>query len=84
MAAELISKGVEVGWHAIKRTFSVVITLLLIAGIGWLVYVGMIRPHTKPNPLTTQKAENISNLTENYNFPRFGCATVKQLQEKAK
>lgn len=51
---------------------------LLGLGLAWSIYAGIIRPTTKPNPTTTQRAENITNFTYN-NTPRssFGCATVK-------
>ena len=41
--------------------------------IAWIVYAGLIRPTTKPNPTTTQNGQNFVN----YNYsPRvsFGCA----------
>jgi len=44
------------GWIAI---------ILLIAGISWAVYVTAIRPHTKPNATTSEKAETI--IHNNYN-----------------
>ena len=41
--------------------------------IAWAIYAGIIRPITKPNPSTAQKADTIYNY---YNQPRvsFGCA----------
>jgi len=41
--------------------------------LSWIVYAGLIRPVTKPNPSTNQSAESIQNY---YNQPRisFGCA----------
>ena len=64
----------------IKTTSSTIKGLLVIgaiAGIGWAIYAGIIRPVTKPNPSTTQNAEQITN----YNFqPKqtfFGCANWK-------
>jgi len=50
--------------HSLLRTASVVCTLLVIGGVCWFVYVGMIKPHT--NPTATQKAESIINQTYNY------------------
>ena len=51
--------------------------------LGWIVYAGLIRPTTKPNPTTRQEAETILNY---YNQPRvsFGCARweVKGEQKK--
>jgi purine-cytosine permease-like protein len=39
--------------------------LLLTAGVLWAVYVAFIRPHTKPNPTTSEKAETIIHNTYN-------------------
>jgi hypothetical protein len=41
--------------------------------LAWIVYAGLIRPTTKPNPSTTQKADTIVN----YNITArqsFGCS----------
>ncbi len=46
--------------------------------LAWVIYAGMIRPVTKPNPSTSQKADNITNV--NYYIqpkPMFGCASAK-------
>jgi len=44
--------------------------------LAWIVYAGLIRPTTKPNPTTTQKADNIVNY---YVYPRvsFGCSNFR-------
>ena len=44
--------------------------------IAWGLYAGIIRPVTKPNPSTLQKADNIINY---YLTPRvsFGCANFR-------
>jgi hypothetical protein len=46
---------------------------LLGLGLAWAIYAGILRPVLKPNPSTTQKAEEIIN----YNYPNpkvvFGC-----------
>lgn len=52
--------------HSLARTISVISTLLVIVGLGWAIYITVIRPHTKPNPTTTQKAETIQNITYDY------------------
>jgi len=46
--------------------------------LAWIFYAGLIRPTTKPNPSTSQKADNITNYVYN-TTPKstFGCATVK-------
>jgi predicted permease len=64
--ASLTSKALGATKHAILRTLSVVCVLTVIAGIGWSVYVALIRPHTKPNPTTTQNANTINNT---YYYP---------------
>ena len=44
--------------------------------LAWIVYAGLIRPTTKPNPSTSQSAESIVNYTYT---PRvsFGCASFR-------
>ena len=54
----------EVVKHSLLRTFSVVCVLLVIGGISWLIYVGMIKPHTNPAKNQEQIAESITNITE--------------------
>jgi len=57
----------------------------IVAGLilAWALYAGIIRPVTKPNPLTKNEAEVINNY---YNQPRisFGCANfqIKNGEEK--
>lgn len=43
---------------------------VIILGLTWCVYVTIVRPHTKPNPTTTEQAEEIL-----HNNPKvyFGC-----------
>ena len=49
------------------KTFSFLIIIAFWALIGWSVYTGLIKPHTKYRlPTTTQKAEKIENVTNNY------------------
>jgi len=47
--------------HSLMRAGSVFCVFLVVAGIGWAIYAGIIRPTTKPNASTSQKAENITN-----------------------
>ncbi len=44
--------------------------------VAWIVYAGLVRPTTKPNPTTKNEAENMTNYTFT---PRvsFGCANFK-------
>jgi hypothetical protein len=46
--------------------------------LAWIFYAGLIRPTTKPNPTTTQKADTMVNYTFN-NTPRstFGCNMIR-------
>lgn len=75
----LVVAGADMAWHGFKRFMSVLVWGLVIAGLGWAVYAGIIRPTTKPNPTETQQAENIVNY--NYELsPKqtfFGCANFK-------
>ena len=73
--SELINAGINLAWHSVRRTFSVIATLLVIGGIAWAVYVAFVRPTTKPNATTRQEAENMVN----YNYtPKqtFGCMAI--------
>ena len=59
--------------HSVMRTISVVCVLLVVVGLAWAVYAGIIRPVTKPNPSNTQQGQR-----DNYNItvaPKsyFGC-----------
>lgn len=49
--------------------------------IAWAIYAGVIRPVTKPNPTTTNKADVIYNYTIT---PRhtFGCSAFLIRREK--
>ena len=47
--------------HSVMRTVSVISVLLVIVGLVWAIYAGIIRPITKPNPTTTQNASEINN-----------------------
>ena len=66
--------GINAVKHSIMRTISVICVLLVIAGLAWAVYAGIIRPITKPNPSNTQQGQR-----DNYNVtvaPKqtfFGC-----------
>ena len=66
------------------RTLSVLCVLLVIAGLGWAVYAGIIRPTTKPNPstATSQKADAITNNYINPNTQEIVNA-VKENKESA-
>ena len=51
--------------------------------IAWIVYAGLIRPVTKPNPSTQQKAETIVNYNSQPKAT-FGCAHVIIKKEPTK
>lgn len=80
----LVSQGISLAWHSIRRTLSVLATLLVVAGIAWSIYVAFVRPTTKPNATTRQEAEKIDNV--NYEItpkPMFGgCVSLQIRQEK--
>jgi hypothetical protein len=61
-----MSAAINIAKHAISRTFSVICTLAVFIGIGWLIWVGMVKPHYKPLPTTRQEAQVINNI-EIYN-----------------
>ena len=48
-----------------SRFIGVMVYVLIFAGIGWSIYVTVVRPHTKPTPSTTQSAVTIVNNTYN-------------------
>jgi hypothetical protein len=56
---------------SVKWVMGVVLGL----GLAWAIYAGIIRPITKPNPSTTQKAEQISNYNYNSRLS-FGCIRI--------
>ncbi len=81
--------GVLPDTHDLQRTGSLIKVLsviLLLAGLGWAIYAGIIRPVTKPNPTNRQEGAR-----DNYNFtiqPRsyFGCQRfeIKKPEEAKK
>ena len=73
----LIVAGTEMAWHGFMRFLSVLVWTLVIAGLGWAVYAGIIRPTTKPNPTTRQEAQQIINYTLEPKQTFFGCANFR-------
>ncbi len=75
----LVTAGADMAWHGFKRFISVLVWCLVLAGIGWAIYAGIIRPTTKPNATTKQEAESIINY--NYTIePKqtfFGCSNFR-------
>jgi hypothetical protein len=69
----LVSKLLDITPSTLIKTSSSTLKGLLvigaIAGLGWAVYAGVIRPVTKPNPTTTYKAENLYKYDYNYSRP---------------
>ena len=51
--------------HSIMRATSVFCVFAVIAGIGWAIYAGIVRPVTKPLATTSQKG----TITNNYINP---------------
>lgn len=70
--------------HAVMRTLSVLCVLLVFAGIGWAVYVTVVRPHTKPNPTTTEYADNIYKHEVSQPRVWFGCMSIQVRDELRK
>lgn len=62
----LLTTGIDLAWHSFRRFISVLVWVLVLAGLSWAVYAGIIRPVTKPNPTLTQNAQEITN---NYFYP---------------
>ncbi|MDD5356433.1 MAG: hypothetical protein PHY56_07860 [Candidatus Omnitrophica bacterium] len=80
LIAGAISKGKSIVWGILKW-------LAILGFIGiclWGLYAGLIRPTTKPNPSTTQRAENMTNNTHNYKGPTLGCMSVRVMASEAK
>lgn len=73
LASFFVSKAVPEVKHAIWRTISVLSVLLVIVGLGWTVYVALIRPHTKPTPTQTVQSGGVAN-TWNVKVGMGGCA----------
>lgn len=55
---------------------------LAVLGVLWALYAGIIRPVIKPNPSTTQNAEQIVN--HNFQTPKvyFGCINFRLPKEE--
>lgn len=77
------AKVFDFSFTTIAKILSLVFKILIIIGLPalalWGVYVTAIRPHTKPNPTTQQKAETIIN--NNYNCKSligWGCNGPRQ------
>lgn len=66
--------------HDVERSvslFKVLSIILFILLGGWLVYVGVVRPHIVKTPTTAQKAAQINNPTY-HQQPHFGgCANMR-------
>lgn len=60
----LITSGISLAWHSIRRTFSIICVLLVAAGIYYSVYRTFIKP--RPTENYSQKAEQIINNETNY------------------
>lgn len=76
----VIEKVKSGAWHIFTRTISVLCGLLVLGGIVWACYVVFVRSVTKPNPTTTQHAEQIEN-TDISPKPNFGgCVSFKVYQ----
>ncbi len=64
-----------------SSTVKGLLVILAIAGLGWAVYAGIIKPVIKPIPTTTQQAAQIDN--KNYYLqPHFGGCARLIMQEK--
>lgn len=67
----------EVVTHSLARFLSVLCVGLVLAGIGWSVYVAFVKPATNPTKTMAQKAAQINNPTYSPQ-PHFGgCANMR-------
>lgn len=67
----------EVVKHSLARFLSVLCVFLVLAGIGWAIYVAFVKPATNPTKTTAQKAAQINNPTY-HQQPHFGgCANMR-------
>ena len=78
-----VSKAVPAVTHAVWRTISVLCVLLVVAGLGWSIYVTLIRPHTKPNPTTTVQSGGVNN-TYQIKVGFGGCARLPMVSDSKK
>lgn len=52
---------------------------IVILGLTWCVYIAVIRPHTKPNPTSTQTG----GYSYHYDVrPTFGCISLPVIKDK--
>lgn len=68
------------GW---SRFLSILVWVLIVAGLVWAVYVAFIRPYTKPTPNTTTTVESggvAYNPTIHVGFG--GCARLPIIRNK--
>ena len=54
------------GITGFAKAFAIGSKIAVILGLGWFIYVGMIKPHTNPNPTTTQNAQRDFHNTNIY------------------
>ena len=54
------------GITGFAKAFAIGSKIAVIVALGWLIYVGMIKPHTNPNPTTTQLAKRDFHNTNIY------------------
>ena len=53
--------------------------VLLVALLGWMSYVTFIKPHTNPEPTTSQEAKQIVNHNPEVRST-FGCYNVRVME----
>jgi hypothetical protein len=69
------------------RIAIIVGAILGLCGIGWAIYAGIIRPTTKPNPMTHQEAETMYNPIYHYDYHPvigFGCMRIPDIKTEKK
>jgi hypothetical protein len=73
-----VVKALDITPSALGKSVSVVLkgllVIALVAGLGWGIYVTMVKPHTNPTPSSTTNQEG--TITNNYINP-----TADELQD---
>ena len=79
---EVVAQVAQSAWHGFMRFLSVLVWTLVIAGLGWTVYVTVVKPHTNPTPTTRQmgQRDNIEYVVQPRSY--FGCMNFRIQREK--
>lgn len=64
-------------YSATRKIITVLGLVLLIAGLSWAIYAGIVRPVTKPNATQTTNQRCARDLTNNNYNPKVGIGCMR-------